>query len=154
MARRGFDKRRLDRVREVLARYVEHSDIPGVVALAGRDGETHVETAGVAATGGSRPMQRDSIFRIASMTKPITAVAALILVEECVVHLDEPVGRLLPELADRRRGLGAGQGAGGHASQGPARPGGGLRGDGRRHGAVALAGAAGPRPHPLRGAAA
>ena len=47
-------------------------------------------------------MRRDTIFRIASMTKPITAVAAMILVEECRLRLDEPVDRLLPELADRR----------------------------------------------------
>jgi CubicO group peptidase (beta-lactamase class C family) len=102
MARRGFDKRRLDRLHEVLARHVDHSDVPGVVALVSRDGETHVETVGVSAAGGSRPMQRDAIFRIASMTKPIIAVAAMILVEECTLHLDEPVDGLLPELADRR----------------------------------------------------
>src|SRR5258708_36472788 len=47
-------------------------------------------------------MQHDTIFRISSMTKPITAVATMILLEECVVRLDEPVDRLLPELADRR----------------------------------------------------
>ena len=47
-------------------------------------------------------MQEDTIFRISSMTKPITAVATLMLLEECVLRLDEPVDRLLPELADRR----------------------------------------------------
>ena len=47
-------------------------------------------------------MQRDSIFRIASMTKPVTAVAAMILVEECRLRLDDPVDRWLPELADRK----------------------------------------------------
>ena len=47
-------------------------------------------------------MRRDTIFRIASMTKPITAAAAMILVEECKLRLDEPVDRLLPELADRQ----------------------------------------------------
>ena len=47
-------------------------------------------------------MRRDTIFRIASMTKPITAVAAMILVEECKLRLDEPVDRLLPELANRQ----------------------------------------------------
>jgi len=52
--------------------------------------------------GGSDPIQRDTIFRIASMTKPITAAATMILVEECKLRLDEPVDSLLPELADRR----------------------------------------------------
>ena len=54
-------------------------------------------------TGGSGdPIRRDTIFRIASMTKPITAAAAMILVEECRLRLDDPVDRLLPELAERR----------------------------------------------------
>jgi CubicO group peptidase (beta-lactamase class C family) len=47
-------------------------------------------------------MRRDTIFRIASMTKPITAAATMILVEECKLRLDEPVDRLLPELANRK----------------------------------------------------
>ena len=51
--------------------------------------------------GGSVPMRRETMFWIASMTKPVTAVAAMILVEECVLRLDEPVDRLLPELAGR-----------------------------------------------------
>jgi CubicO group peptidase (beta-lactamase class C family) len=98
----GFDKERLDRTRVLLEHHVEHSDIPGLVALASRGRDTYVEAFGVAAADGTRPMTRDSIFRIASMTKPVTAVAAMILVEECALHLDEPVERLLPELADRR----------------------------------------------------
>ena len=51
---------------------------------------------------GGPPVTRDTIFRISSMSKPITAVAALMLVEECVLRLDDPVDDLLPELADRR----------------------------------------------------
>ena len=47
-------------------------------------------------------MRRDTIVRISSMTKPIAAAAAMILVEECKLRLDEPVDRLLPELANRR----------------------------------------------------
>ena len=54
------------------------------------------------AFGGRDPMRRDTIFRIASMTKPITAAATMILVEECKLRLDEPVDRLLPELANRK----------------------------------------------------
>ena len=65
-------------------------------------GEVHVDAIGMQAVGGSAPMRRDTIFRISSMTKPITAVAAMILVEECRLRLDEPVDRLLPELADRQ----------------------------------------------------
>jgi len=54
------------------------------------------------AMGGGDPIRRDTIFRITSMTKPITAAAAMILVEECKLRLDEPVNRLLPELAHRK----------------------------------------------------
>ena len=57
---------------------------------------------GGSASGGSAPMRRDTLFRISSMSKPITAAATMILVEECKLRLDEPVDRLLPELADRR----------------------------------------------------
>lgn len=86
---------------DVLATHVEGGGVPGLVALVGRRGEVHVEALGVQTAGG-RPIQRDSLFRIASMTKPITAAATMILVEDGVVRLDEPVDRLLPELADRR----------------------------------------------------
>ena len=76
--------------------------MPGLVTLVSRRGETHVDAIGTKAFGGDEPMRRDTIFRIASMTKPITAAAAMILVEECKLRLDDPVDRLLPELANRR----------------------------------------------------
>ena len=68
----------------------------GIVTLVSRRGETHVEALGKQAAGGSEPMRRDTIFRIASMTKPVAAAAAMILVEECRLRLDEPVP-LAPE---------------------------------------------------------
>ena len=98
----GLSKARLSRMHNVMAGYVERGDVPGLVALVSRRGEVHVDAIGMKAIGGSEPMRRDTIFRIASMTKPITAVAAMILVEECKVRLDEPVNRLLPELAARK----------------------------------------------------
>ena len=67
----------------------------GIVTLVSRRGETHVEALGKQAAGGSEPMRRDTIFRIASMTKPVAAAAAMILVEECRLRLDEP-DRWLP----------------------------------------------------------
>jgi Beta-lactamase len=81
---------------------VAQGGVPGVVTLLSRRGEVHVDAVGVKSLGGSDPMQRDTIFRIASMTKPITVVATMILAEECTVRLDEPVDGLLPELANRR----------------------------------------------------
>jgi CubicO group peptidase (beta-lactamase class C family) len=97
----GLSKARLDRMHDVLADHVEAGDMPGMVTLVSRRGETHVDAIGRMAIGGA-PMARDTIFRITSMTKPVTAVAAMILVEECKLRLDEPVDRWLPELADRK----------------------------------------------------
>jgi CubicO group peptidase (beta-lactamase class C family) len=102
MSSAGLSKTRLARLHDVMASYVERGEVPGVVTLVSRRGETHVEALGMKALGGSDPVQRDTIFRIASMTKPITAAAAMILVEECKLRLDDPVDGLLPELADRQ----------------------------------------------------
>jgi len=106
MSRGGFSKARLDRMREVMAGHVERG-MPGLVTLVSRRGETHVEAVGMKAAGGpgaagNGPMRRDTIFRIASMSKPIAAAAAMILVEECKLRLDDPVDSLLPELANRK----------------------------------------------------
>ena len=97
----GLSKIRLERMHSVMASYVERGELPGLVTLLARRGAVHVDVIGAQALGGA-PMQRDTIFRISSMTKPVTAVAALILVEECKLRLDEPVDELLPELAGRR----------------------------------------------------
>ena len=97
-----LSKARLGRMHEVMAGHVERGEVPGVVTLLSRRGEVHVDAIGTKAIGGRDPMGRDTIFRITSMTKPITAAAALILVEECRLRLDEPVDRLLPELTGRR----------------------------------------------------
>lgn len=90
----------MTKLRDTLAPHVDSGEIPGLVALvsdgrrAGRDARRLRSTA--------RPVQRDSIFRISSMTKPVVAAAALLLVADGAFGLDEPVDRLLPELADRR----------------------------------------------------
>jgi CubicO group peptidase (beta-lactamase class C family) len=97
----GLSKTRLGRMRGVMAGHVERGDLPGLVTLVSRYGEIHVDAIGRQAIDGA-PMQRDTIFRIASMTKPVTAAAAMILVEECRLRLDDPVDRWLPELADRK----------------------------------------------------
>jgi len=102
MSAGGLSKGRLDRMHAILAGSVERGEMPGLVTLVSRRGETHVDAIGTMAMGGSAPMRRDTIFRITSMTKPITAAAAMILVEECKLRLDEPVDLLLPELADRK----------------------------------------------------
>ena len=90
------------RIPGVLARHIEAGPVPGLVALVSRRGDVHVEAMGVTDLERRVPMQRDTLFRISSMTKPIAAVATLMLIEDGRVGLDEPVDALLPELANRR----------------------------------------------------
>ena len=97
----GLSKARLSRLHDVLSRHVDSGEIPGAVTLVSRRGEVHVDVIGTQSVGGA-PLRRDSLFRISSMSKPVAAAAAMILVEECVLRLDDPVDDLLPELADRR----------------------------------------------------
>lgn len=96
----GLSKPRLGRMHDVMAGHVADGDMPGLVTLVSRGGEVDVDVIGNMAIGGA-PVQRDTIFRISSMTKPVTAAAAMILVEECRLRLDDPVDPWLPELADR-----------------------------------------------------
>jgi len=98
-----FAKSRLDHMHSALLSHVESGVLPGIVALVRRRGTEHVETIGNMTFGrDSAPMRRDTIFRLASMTKPVTAVAAMILIEECKLRLDDSVERWLPELHDRK----------------------------------------------------
>jgi CubicO group peptidase (beta-lactamase class C family) len=103
----AFSEARLARMRDVMARHVEGGGVPGIVTLLSRHGEVQVNALGSLAVEGQQPMRRDTIFRIASVTKPIVAVAAMVLVEECRLRLDDPVDDWLPELKDRKvlRGL-------------------------------------------------
>lgn len=90
----------VDGLDDVLAGYVERGEVPGLVGLIKRGDDVHVEVLGTLDLDGERPVTRDSIFRVASMTKPVTAVATMMLVEAGTLILDEPVEGLLPELAD------------------------------------------------------
>jgi CubicO group peptidase (beta-lactamase class C family) len=87
---------------DALSRHVNDRRLPGLVAVVSRKGAEHVATLGPLAFDRTTAMRRDTIFRLASVTKPITAVAAMILVEECRLRLDDPVDDFLPELANRR----------------------------------------------------
>jgi CubicO group peptidase (beta-lactamase class C family) len=102
MSKANFTRDGLAKLSQVLEDHVAKGSAPGVVALLDRGGETHAFTAGTRALGGGGGMQRDTLFRIASMTKLVTAAAVMMLVDEGKLRLDEPVDRLLPELANRR----------------------------------------------------
>lgn len=98
----GFSDAGLLRMRDVLARHVESGKVPGLVALIGRGGQTHVEAIGTMGHDGGPPMRRDTIFRMASTSKPVAAAAAMVLLDECRLRLDDLVEPWLPELAHRR----------------------------------------------------
>jgi len=96
----------LARLHDALAAHVDAGEMPGLVALAAAGDEAgtdvHVEVIGTPAFTDPTPLDRSAIFRIASLTKPVTAVAAMTLVDEGTLALDQPVDDLLPELAGRR----------------------------------------------------
>jgi CubicO group peptidase (beta-lactamase class C family) len=110
----GFTEQGLVALDAALVRHVSTDEVPGLVALVERgagttDGQVHVLVVGSAALGDpgtagdlGTPMLRDSIFRIASLTKPVTGVAAMLLVEDGAMALSDPVERWLPELGGRR----------------------------------------------------
>lgn len=98
---RGFAQAAGDRITEVLSGHVDSGWLPGAVFGVSRGEETVVRSVGAAAVDGPA-MPPDALFRITSMTRPVTAVATLMLIDEGRVSLDEPVDRLLPELANRR----------------------------------------------------
>src|ERR1700760_4132502 len=83
---------------DLLGAHVADGSVPGAVGLIDREGRTEVTAVGSLAIGGA-PMAEDSIFRLASITKPITAAAVMMLVEDGRIALDDPVVRWLPELA-------------------------------------------------------
>jgi CubicO group peptidase (beta-lactamase class C family) len=99
----GLSSARLENIRKVLGAKVDAGEIPGYVALVARRGKVaYFEAYGTQNPNTRQPMARDSIFRIYSMTKPITSVAAMMLVEEGKMRLSDPVSMYLPELANLR----------------------------------------------------
>ncbi len=97
----GLSEAGIERLHEVAAGHVGDERVPGLVALVAHGEDVYVEALGRLAVGGA-PVARDSLFRISSTTKPITAAATLALADEGLIGLDEPVDALLPELARRR----------------------------------------------------
>src|SRR6516165_6397024 len=84
----GFSSERLQRVHEAVQRHIDAHDVAGVVTLVARKGRiAFFEANGVMDVDSKRPMPKDAIFRLASMSKPITAVAVMMLIEEGRIRL-------------------------------------------------------------------
>ena len=90
------------RLQAVLQKTINEGQLAGAAVLAWREGQVECATAGWRDIENELPMERSTIFRIASMTKPITSVAALMLVDEGRIALDEPVSRVAPEFSTMR----------------------------------------------------
>jgi CubicO group peptidase (beta-lactamase class C family) len=86
-------------LRGILDSYVGNTAVCGAVGLVACGDQVEVQAVGSIAADGSTPMARDSIFRLASTTKPITAAAVMLLVQDGKITLDDPIANWLPELA-------------------------------------------------------
>jgi CubicO group peptidase (beta-lactamase class C family) len=94
----GFSTERLQRIHETVARHIEAKDVSGAVTLVARRGRiAHFEAQGLADIESKKPMLKDTVFRLASMSKPITAVAVMMMVEEGRVRLSDRVSAFIPE---------------------------------------------------------
>src|SRR3954468_172824 len=99
----GMSSARLARIPAAMRRYVQQGDVAGVITLVARDGRiVELDSAGYRDKAARSPVGRNTIFRIASMTKPVTSVAAMMLVEEGKLRLDDPVSRYIPAFAKTR----------------------------------------------------
>ena len=97
----GMSEARLERITDITRGYVEQGKIAGVITMVARHGKlVHFEAVGARGAEDDRPLTKDALFRIYSMSKPITAVAAMQLYEKGLFQLSDPISRFVPELAD------------------------------------------------------
>jgi CubicO group peptidase (beta-lactamase class C family) len=124
----GISTERLGRIREAVKRHLDSGALPGAVTLVARRGKiAHFEAHGLIDVEAKRPMPRDGIFRLASMSKPVTAVAVMMLLEEGKIRLNDPVSRYIPEFASAKVAVArpGRAGGGGPPAAAPGAPGGG-----------------------------
>jgi CubicO group peptidase (beta-lactamase class C family) len=97
----GLSSERLRRINELVQRHIDAGTFSGAVTLVARHGRVaHLEAQGLMDIESRKAMQKDAIFRIMSMTKPVVGVATLMMIEEGKVRLTDPVSRFIPELKD------------------------------------------------------
>jgi len=121
----GLSTERLGRIHETVQRHIDGGDVSGAVTLVARHGKiVHLEAHGLLDLESRKPMPRDGVFRLASMSKPITAVAVMMMLEEGKLRLTDPVSRFIPEFkamkvaVSKPNGRGAGAAPGGGPGRG------------------------------------
>jgi len=121
----GFSPDRLARIREAVQKHVDAGEVSGVVTLVARRGKiAHFEAYGLLDLESKKPMPKDGIFRLASMSKPITAVAVMMMVEEGKIRLTDPVSRFIPEFKGSKVAVARPGARAGGPPAGPGAPGG------------------------------
>ena len=129
----GFSSERLQRVHDAVQRHIDAKELSGVVTLVARRGRVaHFEAQGLMDIESKKPMPKDGIFRLASMSKPITGAAVMMLIEEGKIRLTDPVSRFIPEFKNLNKvavpkpggqpGGAGGRGAAGAGGRGGAAP--------------------------------
>jgi CubicO group peptidase (beta-lactamase class C family) len=97
----GFSSERLTRITDMMKRHIAAGEISGGVTLVARHGRiAHIEAVGVADADSKKPMTKDAVFRIASMTKPVTGVAIMMMMEEGKLRITDPVSKYIPQFKD------------------------------------------------------
>jgi len=116
----GLSTERLERINTLIQRYIDDDEISGAVTLVARNGRiAHLAAHGVMDIEAGRPMRSDALFRIASMSKPVAAVAILMLAEEGKLRITDPVSRFLPGYAGLEVAVTTGQEAAGFGGPPP-----------------------------------
>ncbi len=107
----GLSRERLERIDAMIERRIAAGELTGAVTIVARRGQVaHVSVQGVMDLESRRPMRDDTLFRIASMTKPIVGVGVMLMVEESKLRLDDPVSRYVPEFRNLRVAVRAARG--------------------------------------------
>ena len=102
----GMSTERLQRIHQAMERHIEAGEISGAVTLVARHGKiVHFQAHGLMDLDTGTPMMPDAIFRIASMTKPVTGVAVMMMLEEGRIRLNDPVSKFIPEFKDTKVAL-------------------------------------------------
>lgn len=107
----GLSSERLQRIHTSIQRYIDRQEIAGAVTLVARHGRiAWFEAQGVSDLESKKPMQKDAMFRIASMTKPITSIAAMMLYEQGYFQLNDPISKWIPEFKNMQVAVSTGAG--------------------------------------------